>query len=54
MCCETTPATIFPERKIGRLQEGYEASFLVLKKDPLENFEHVATTTMRVKQGHRL
>lgn len=54
MWCETTPATIFPERKIGRLQEGYEASFLVLKKNPLENFEHVATITMRVKQGHRL
>jgi hypothetical protein len=54
MWCETTPATIFPERKIGRLQEGYEASFLVLKKNPLENFEHVATISMRVKQGHRL
>ncbi|WP_447984744.1 hypothetical protein [Nitrospira sp. Nam74] len=54
MWCETTPATIFPHRKIGRLQEGYEASFLVLKENPLENFEHVATITMRVKQGHRL
>ena len=54
MWCETTPATIFPHRKIGRLQEGYEARFLVLKKNPLQNFEHVATITMRVKQGHRL
>lgn len=27
---ETTPQAIFPKRKIGRLEKGYEASFLVL------------------------
>ncbi len=44
--------TIFPKRKIGKLQEGYEASFLVLDENPLNNMssvnEHI---TLRVKQG---
>ena len=30
--CEDTPKSIFPQRKIGRLREGYEASFLVLEE----------------------
>ena len=51
MWCEVTPAAIFPNRKITKLQEGYEASFLILPKNPLENFEHAYTISMRVKQG---
>lgn len=51
MWCEVTPTVIFPNRKITKLQEGYEASFLILPKNPLENFEHVYTISMRVKQG---
>ncbi|WP_447599682.1 amidohydrolase family protein [Nitrospira sp. Nam80] len=52
--CEITPAAIFPGRRIGRLDEGYEASFLALEGDPLANFANVQTIELRVKQGMRL
>jgi len=45
MWCETTAATIFPKRKIGQLKEDYEANFLVLSGDPLQDF----TQTQRSK-----
>ncbi len=51
MWCETTPKAIFPNRKIALLQEGYEASFLILQQNPLENFEHAFHIHLRVKQG---
>jgi imidazolonepropionase-like amidohydrolase len=37
---ETTPQTIFPDRKIGALEDGYEASFLALEGNPLENWNN--------------
>lgn len=43
---------IFPNRKIGRLHEGYEANFLVLNGNPLENFENVRKIRLRCKQGY--
>jgi imidazolonepropionase-like amidohydrolase len=46
-----TPRAIFPNRRIGRLAPGYEASFLVLDKDPTANFSNVKTIRLRVKQG---
>jgi hypothetical protein len=49
--CETTPQAIFPSRKIGHLNQGSEASFLVLTGDPIENFENVKRIKLRVKQG---
>ena len=49
--CESTPQTIFPNRRIGRLRDGYEASFLVLGGNPLEDFEQVKNITIRLKQG---
>ena len=52
--CQYAAETIFPERKVGRLEEGFEASFLVLEGDPLEDFEHVRDIRLRVKQGHVL
>jgi hypothetical protein len=51
MWCETTPLAIFPQRKIAFLQEGYEASFLLLKQNPLEHFDALFTIQLRVKQG---
>jgi hypothetical protein len=54
MWCEATAATIFPKRKIGYLKEGYEASFLVLKGDPLQDFTNVQKIDRRVKQGEIL
>jgi imidazolonepropionase-like amidohydrolase len=47
----TTPQMMYPRRKIGALQEGYEASFLVLSGNPLENFENAKNITLRIKQG---
>ncbi|MFN5134502.1 MAG: hypothetical protein ACK5DG_04225 [Chitinophagaceae bacterium] len=54
MWCETTPLAIFPQRKIAALKEGYEASFLVLKQNPLQNFEAIYQIQLRVKQGQML
>lgn len=54
MWSETTPQTIFPSRKIGRFDEGYEASFLVLQGNPLEDFEQVQNIIFRFKQGSPL
>lgn len=51
MWCEVTPLAIFPNRKISKLQEDYEASFLILQNNPLENFDHAYRINMRVKQG---
>ncbi len=45
MWCKTTAETIFPGRKIGQLMEGYEASFLVLGGNPIDNFESVKATS---------
>jgi imidazolonepropionase-like amidohydrolase len=49
---EGTPQTIFPNRKIGQLREGYEASFLVLSNNPIENFERIKNILLRFKQGY--
>ena len=49
-----TPQSIFPHRKIGLLQDGYEASFLVLRNDPLADFTATRGITIRVKQGTRM
>ncbi len=50
----TTPQAIFPRRKLGRLASGFEASFLVLGGNPLEDFAHSRDIVMRVKQGRRI
>jgi hypothetical protein len=49
--CVTTPRAIFPHRKLGRLANGFEASFLVLGGDPLADFARSRDILMRVKQG---
>ena len=54
MWTEATATAIYPGRKIGRLREGYEASFLVLAGNPLEEFAHVTRIMHRLKQGRRL
>lgn len=48
---ENTPQTIFPERKLGHLQDGYEASFLALEGNPLEDFSSISKISFRFKQG---
>jgi imidazolonepropionase-like amidohydrolase len=51
MWSETTPKAIFPQRKIGALKDGYEANFLVLEGNPIQDFSNVKKISMRVKQG---
>ncbi len=48
---ETTPQTIFPNRKIGKLRDGYEANFLVLNGNPLKDFNQIKNINLRFKQG---
>jgi hypothetical protein len=48
---EDTPRTIFPQRRIGLLREGYEASFLALEGNPLDDWSHVQRIRLRFKQG---
>jgi imidazolonepropionase-like amidohydrolase len=54
MATTETSRDIFPDRKIGRLAEGYEADFLVLDKDPTANLDALRSIRLRVKQGRRL
>ncbi len=46
-----TPKIIFPNRKIGELTNGYEATFLVLSGNPLNNMKSIENIEMRVKNG---
>jgi len=48
---ETTAKTIFPQRKIGAIREGYEASFLALEGNPLGDWQNVRKIKLRFKQG---
>jgi (2Fe-2S) ferredoxin len=47
-----TTQTIFPNRKIGLIEEGYEANFIVLDGNPIENFDFVSKVSTRFKQGY--
>jgi len=47
----TTPKAIYPNRRIGALDDGSEASFLVLGGNPLTDFRNTRAITVRVKQG---
>lgn len=49
-----TPEWIFPERDLGRLEEGGEASFLVLDADPTRDVAALSRIRTRVKAGHVL
>ncbi|MGB5238559.1 MAG: hypothetical protein WBM43_12765 [Flavobacteriaceae bacterium] len=46
-----TPKTIFPDRKIGALKDGYEATFLVLDDNPLSDMNSIKNIGLRVKNG---
>ena len=54
MWSEATPRAVFPQRKIGALQEGFEANFLVLEGNPILDFANAKKIKMRVKQGEPL
>ena len=54
MWSQTTAWTIFPARKIGRLSDGNEASFLALACNPLTDWGCTRHITVKMKQGHVL
>ncbi|MDO8365269.1 MAG: hypothetical protein Q7T20_00640 [Saprospiraceae bacterium] len=49
--CENTPRAIFPKRKIGKIENGFEASFLVLSDNPLNNVLKTRVQAFKVKNG---
>ncbi|WP_109300997.1 amidohydrolase family protein [Aquimarina sp. AU474] len=52
MWTEHTAVTIFPNRKIGKLKEGYEGSFLVVDKDPILDISNIhKEILLRMKEG---
>ncbi|MEJ7822680.1 MAG: hypothetical protein WKF85_10190 [Chitinophagaceae bacterium] len=48
---KSTSQMIFPNRKIGEIREGFEASFLVLSNNPFKNFETTKDIKLKVKEG---
>lgn len=50
----TTSSAIFPGRKIGKFENGYEASFIALDDNPLVDWSALQEIHLRVKQGHVL
>ena len=52
--CENTPKAIYPDRKIGKIDEGFEASFLALSDNPLSNVLKTRIISVKVKNGHLL
>ena len=48
---ENTPRAIFPQRRIGFLRDGHEASFLALEGNPLDDWRNIRRIKLRFKQG---
>ncbi|MBU2677900.1 MAG: hypothetical protein KJP16_12550 [Gammaproteobacteria bacterium] len=51
MICTVTPRAIYPDRNIGQLVDGAEASFLVLEYNPLDDLSAIREIRLRVKGG---
>jgi imidazolonepropionase-like amidohydrolase len=49
--CRQTPQLIFPKRMLGEIKENYEASFLVLKENPVDDIKSIKTIVWYIKQG---
>jgi predicted amidohydrolase YtcJ len=49
-----TPQWLFPDRQLGRLAPGYEASFLVLEREPQSPSEIPDLIVAGYKQGERI
>jgi Amidohydrolase family len=54
MWSEATPRAIFPNRRVGCLATGCEASLLVLAGDPSADFANTARINLRMKDGFLL
>lgn len=51
MAVRTTPETLFPGRNLGRIAEGYEASFVLINGNPMENIKVIKDVSLLVSQG---
>lgn len=49
--CENTPKAVFPNRKLGRIAEGFEANLVVLNDNPLSNILKVRASSFKMKNG---
>lgn len=54
MATISTPRALFPKRRLACFDEGCEASFLVLVRNPLDELRTLDRPLMRVKQGRLL
>jgi Amidohydrolase family len=46
-----TPKLIFPNRKIGEFEEGFEASLLVFDNNPLDDYKILNAIQLKIKNG---
>ena len=51
---EATPRAIFPQRRVGCLEDGCEASLLALAGDPSADFANTKRIALRMKDGRLL
>jgi hypothetical protein len=51
---EATPRAIYPQRRVGCLADGCEASFLALSADPSTDFANTKRIALRMKDGRLL
>lgn len=52
MWTQNATETIFPNRKVGKLKDGYEGSFLVLNKNPITDISNInQSILLKIKQG---
>jgi imidazolonepropionase-like amidohydrolase len=51
---QTTPQFFFPDRKVGALSEGGEATFVVLSGDPLAEIDRLRSPTWVIQRGKQL
>jgi hypothetical protein len=49
--CEHTPRAIYPDRKVGRIADGFEANLIVLTDNPLSNILKVRASSFKMKNG---
>lgn len=54
MLVQHTPQFIFPTRQIGQISPGYEASFVAVKQNPLQQMTALNDVVLRVRHGKEL
>lgn len=54
MWSNATARAILPLRRVGRLEDGYDASFLALDRNPLDDLANAQSIRLRMKLGYAL